>query len=336
MDFYVYDKNLDIVGIIDSYTSAIWTLRYNAAGDFEIYIKSTPEILKICQIDNYVLRDSDNTAMIIKSIQQAESVENGDYITISGVSVENILSQRVVWERTTLSGRVEECALTLINDSFINPIVAARKIPNIKTTLKHLPAEITMTDFSNQNVYDAVKTLCDIGKYGFRMIFDGEYFIFEIYSGTDHSKNQTTNDYIIFDTDNLAETIMTNDNNTYKNVALVGGAGENLLKQYTSYGDAAGINRYETFVDAGSVSGTSLLKSAGRDALYEKTPTKTFDSEISTYYTYGVDYALGDIVQVETKTGVTATARITEIIQSIDDSGIYTIPTFSEWGLNDD
>ena len=66
MDFYVYDTNLNAVGIIDNYTSVIWTLRYNDVGDFEIYIRSTPEILEMCKINRYIRRNTDNTVMIIK------------------------------------------------------------------------------------------------------------------------------------------------------------------------------------------------------------------------------------------------------------------------------
>ena len=104
-----------------------------------------------------------------------------------------------------------------------------------------------------------------------------------------------------------------------------------MYKVLTSYGDASGFSRFETYAEDTSVSNAELLQSTGRTALQETTPIKTFDGEISNYYAYGVDYALGDIVQIENKNGISATARITEITQSIDDSGIYTIPTFSEW-----
>lgn len=336
MDFYVYDKDLNAVGIIDNYTSVIWTLRYNDAGDFEIYIKSAPDVLEMCKIGYYVVRNSDNTAMIIKSVQEIEDAENGDYITISGVSVESILSQRIVWNISLLQGRVEECARVLVDEACINPADAARKIPNLTARLNRLTAEISQTDFSNQNVFDAVKILCDSADYGFKMTFENGGFVFEIYAGADRSRNQTVNDYVIFDADNLTETTFTNDNSAFKNVARIGGAGENYARQYATYGSAAGIERFEMFVDASSISGITNLQSSGRDALRENVPAKTFDGEISDYYTFGVDYALGDIVQIENRAGTTATARVIEIIQSVNESGIYTIPTFSEWGLNND
>lgn len=332
MDFYVYDADLNVVGIIDNYTSVIWTLRYNDVGDFEIYIRSTPDILELCQINRYIVRTNDYTVMIIKSITQSESVENGDYITITGVSVENILSQRVVWAYTELMGRVEECIYSLVNTNCILPLLKDREIPKLTAApLKHFTTEILQTKYSGVNVLDAVKQLCDVGKYGFRIIAKNKKLVFEIYAGVDHSRNQTENLYIVFDGENITESTYTNDYNQYKNVARVGGTGEDMYKVLTSYGDASGFSRFETYAEDTSVSNAELLQSTGRTALQETTPIKTFDGEISNYYTYGVDYALGDIVQIENKNGISATARITEITQSIDDSGIYTIPTFSEW-----
>ena len=37
MDLYITNPKFELVGVIDSYTSLIWTERYNDCGDFEIY-----------------------------------------------------------------------------------------------------------------------------------------------------------------------------------------------------------------------------------------------------------------------------------------------------------
>lgn len=334
MDFYVYDTNLNAVGIIDNYTSVIWTLRYNDTGDFEIYIRSTPEILNVCKNGRYIVRKSDNTVMIIKSVVQNESVENGDYITITGVSVESILSQRIIWNVTILEGRAEECIYMLINENCIDPTDALRIIPNLRLSpIKHLTAEIELTNLIGVNVFDAIKQICDGAGYGFRITFSNGKFVFEIYDGVDHSKNQTTNPWIIFDGECLSETNYLNDISNYKNVARIGGGGDGINRVFTDYGVAFGVNRFETFVDS-SETEIKILKSAGREALQDFKKIKTIDGELSNYNAYGVNYTLGDIVQIENAGGVSATARVIEIIQSIDDSGIYTIPTFSEWEVN--
>lgn len=43
------------------------------------------------------------------------------------------------------------------------------------------------------------------------------------------------------------------------------------------------------------------------------------------------DYFLGDIVQVINAYGIRAMPRIIEIIESEDENGASTVPTFSTW-----
>ena len=334
MDFYVLNRSFETIGIIDNYTSVIWTLRYNDVGDFEIYVKSTPEIIEMCKVANFVVRGSDNTVMIIRSVKQSDSSENGNYITITGVSIESVLSQRVVWQGISVSGRIEEAIYLLLKYNLIptSENQSYRHLDGFSLApLKHLTDEIEMTNFTGENLLDVVKNLCDMIDYGFRITFSNGSFMFEIYRGVDRSRNQTENPYVIFDAESMSEMSYTHTIENYKNAALIGGDGEFINRKYAEFGGAFGLDRYEIFVDASDVSQNDLLISAGKAALQEYKKINTLDAEITNTYTYGVDYQLGDIVQLENRSGISATARVIEIIQSIDDSGIYVIPTFSEW-----
>lgn len=77
---------------------------------------------------------------------------------------------------------------------------------------------------------------------------------------------------------------------------------------------------------------TEQLKSRGRSELSAKNKTMTLDGEIPAYtnYIYGVDYNLGDIVEIENDYGITGYARINEFIISHDGNGELMYPTFSE------
>lgn len=44
MDIYVLDTNFTVVKILDTFSSFIWTDRYNLAGDFEIYTDATLDL----------------------------------------------------------------------------------------------------------------------------------------------------------------------------------------------------------------------------------------------------------------------------------------------------
>ena len=54
------------------------------------------------------------------------------------------------------------------------------------------------------------------------------------------------------------------------------------------------------------------------------------DIDYNGVYKINEDFFLGDIVEVDTDQGVSATSRIIEILYSTDSSGVAVIPTFSE------
>lgn len=68
----------------------------------------------------------------------------------------------------------------------------------------------------------------------------------------------------------------------------------------------------------------------GKEYLADYRVTKLFEGETNAYrqFVYGVDYILGDIVQLENKYGKSGKCRITEIVYSRDTSGPRMTPTF--------
>lgn len=64
--------------------------------------------------------------------------------------------------------------------------------------------------------------------------------------------------------------------------------------------------------------------------------TKTFDGEIipDVTYNYRTDYNLGDIVTVKNAFGITASARIVEIVEVLDQNGYRVEPKYEWQGVN--
>lgn len=75
---------------------------------------------------------------------------------------------------------------------------------------------------------------------------------------------------------------------------------------------------------------TNLLIEAGKEQLSQTGTVVTFNGSVEPNhsYKYGIDYNLGDIVQVSNEYGISASARITEVIESYDENGYSIIPTF--------
>lgn len=69
----------------------------------------------------------------------------------------------------------------------------------------------------------------------------------------------------------------------------------------------------------------------GKSELAETFITKSFEGEIEALrqYIYGVDFFIGDVVQVRNQYGKEASSRITEVIRSHDVDGYTLTPTFT-------
>jgi hypothetical protein len=65
------------------------------------------------------------------------------------------------------------------------------------------------------------------------------------------------------------------------------------------------------------------LWNAGKNAVTEKAPAETFEGTVipDGQFKYKTDYDLGDVVRIENKYGISADARIIEVIESIDEHG---------------
>ena len=347
MDIYVLEKNtLNIVGIIDQYISLIWTIRYCDVGDFELYLPIEIKYISILKPDNILVRHGDSSAMIIKDIKIETDYENGDRLTVTGKSIESILEQRIVWYQTSLIGRVEDCLIELLKTNLISPIISQRKVNNLYATKKGILTATTSFQTTGDTLLEIIKTQCETAGYGFRITFENNSFQFELYEGTDRSYRQSINPYVIFsdDYENIIDTIYNYQSSTYRNTALVMGEGEGLNRTRTVVGTLySGYDRHETYVDAKDLSSNKgeisdenyelLLTNRGLEKLLENRTSESFEASLETMksHTYKVDYFLGDIVQIENEYGIQASAQITEIIETENESGYSIIPTFSNW-----
>ena len=345
MQFYLLDTDLNIIKVIDMFKSVIWTTRYYASGDFELYIPATQEMIDLFKRDYYVVRDDDTTqAMIVENIQITTDIEEGNFLIITGKSLKSILSRRIIWIQTIINGYVEAGIRALVNKNAISPDDEARKIDNLI-----LGEELGLTDkmrsqYTGANLEETIQKICNTYKIGYDVLLDldAKKFIFILYKGADRSYNQSVNPYVVFSNDyeNLLHTDYKTNSSEYKNVAKVAGEGEGNARKTTSVGTATGLNRYEMWVDARDLSTNegevdeitylSLLAEQGLAALAETTIKEEMEGEVEANHTYKLnkDYFLGDVIEVVNEYGIAMTPRVTEIIESEDDTGHYTIPTF--------
>lgn len=352
MDMFILDTAYQAVAVLDTFQSRIWTDRYNAYGDFEVYI---PAIMPVCSFlkEGYYLYSPDlsDRMMIIEDIQLKCDPEDGDFYTVTGRSLESILARRVIWGYREITGNLQQGVKALLNENVINPTKITRKIPNFQfrdSTDSRITSLTLDAQYFGDNLYEVISAICQEKSIGFRVLpdFTNAGLIFELFKGTERALDQTENPYIIFspDFDNFISSNYLETTSSYKNVALVGADGEGSARKYVDAfegnSEPSGLSRRETFTDAYGVSKdeetteddyNKQLKQKGLEELADLKVTKAFEGEIdsSRQYVYGRDFGIGDVVQVTNSYGQSGKSRVSEVVMSEDDTGFIITPTFT-------
>ena len=354
MLIYVWTYNgekFEKTHVIDYAESVIWVSRYRDCGEFEIYIPASKELVELFQGEVLFTRNESDTTMVLEKIQLTTDAENGDYLIVSGRSLESVLSRRVVHKQTTLEGTLEDGIRKLLNDIFISPPKwnKDRMIPNMKIGSINQFKEDLNKQITGENVLDVMIDICTSFNIGFKLNNKQNIneFVFSLYSGDDVS------DKVIFSPKfgNLSKTEYSFDYTVSPNFIYVAGQGEGEDRALVGYeaddanlSELEGLSRKEYYIDQRNCETTSLdpvhdtfylalLHTKGREKYQELKPVVNYSGEIldNGMYKYGEDYFLGDTVLIENDYGIKAKATIVEITEVEDETGYKIVPKLSEW-----
>lgn len=350
MEGLILNSNFESIEPIDGFKSLIWVDRFQKYGDFELYLGMADDILEYIVPDYYFwLGDSEHT-MIIEDYNIKTDIEEGNYVVVTGRSLESILERRIVWGTITLSGNFQDQVEKLLNETIINPIIKERKIDNFvfKRSEDRRVTSLTIdAQYTGSNVYDIIQKNCEEKKIGFKVILtEDNLFEFGLYAGDDRTYDQTKNPYVEFspNNDNIINSSYYESIRSLKNTALVAGEGEGASRKTLAIGSEKGISRRELFVDARDISSevngktlsssdyNKLLNQRGLEKMIENKYIKAFEGKADTtnMYVYGKDFFMGDVVQVVNEYGVEGTAAILELLMSESEEGIECYPTFDK------
>jgi len=352
MNIYVLNSTFQPIGIIDVYKSVIWTTRYSGTGEFELYCNASTENLSLLKKNRCMVRDKDingdlmENVMMIKNIELRADPENGDMLIITGRDLRCIIGQRVIGSQTYVLGSIPECIHMILMECVIYPENSFRHIPNFEFKRNTDITTSLEKQVVGENAEDFITNICEEYELGCKVYIKAQKLVFELYEGKDRSYNQSENPFVVFSVkfDNLITADYQNIGEDFKNVAYVGGEGEGNEQKIVVVGNgygAIGLNRFETWVDAESTSSNegmttetvyeNILEAQGSEALAATANNELYECETDAagQFQLNRDYFLGDIVQFENGYGVNTTARVLEVIESEDSSGIYCIPTFS-------
>lgn len=341
--YYILDNNFIPLAAFENYISFLWTDRYAEEGDFEIETVPEASLLAVCKQDYYIMNTDSEHEMIIEGLKIVTDVEDGPRLYVTGSSLESILKRRIVWSKTVLNGNLQNGIKTLLDENIISPTDTSRKIPNFifqaSTDTDITKLEIAR-ECDKENLYDLIVDICKTKKIGFKIVRNtSNQFVFSLYAGKDHSYTQETLPFVAFSPkfDNLENSEFNNSTADSVNTVYVTG-GENDSESLV-LGNNSGLTRRESHVSAGTMdesysgSYTDFLTEKGNEELKDKKITKTFEGNVDAtgLFKLGVDFSLGDIVQIENEFEIRDRARIVEIIHSDDKSGRIVYPTFEAY-----
>lgn len=332
-DIYVYDKNLNFIGIIDFFSSLRWRRKYYDYGEFELHIPINDQTKKFLAKDNIIIREDAIEAGIIESIKISDDSKKVE-ATVIGRFLSSILTRRIVKKRINFNGKILDGERKILSE--MTPFSKLE----IKTTA--IESNSIVFQCTYKNVGDYLLKLSKTSTIAHRIIPDlkRKKYIYENYQGLDRTETQSTNPRYEFSEDkgNIEKADYTYDSKSEKNFALVGGQGEGdarILVEVKS-GNYSDFDLRETFVDAKSESNSGLTTSQYNEVLKTKgkenlsNPVESM--EVTAYATdYKTGWDLGDIVNTKKESwGKSLKKRIVEIEETIENSNQKIYATFGD------
>lgn len=328
----IYDRDLNYIGIIDTYSSLRWRRKYFESGEFELHLQASKRNISYLMRDNIIVKEDSIEAGIIENID-IEEKENSSELIIKGHFLSIILKKRIIKKKINYSGPIIDGMKKILKE--MRPF----KMLEIEETT--MPSETITYQATYKNVYKRISKLSRASGIGFRIVPDIENkkFIFQNYIGVNRSEKQKENNFYVFSEaySNLNKANYIQDSSSLCNYALVGGQGEGEQRIMVEIDNTSGLHDFdivEKFVDAKGESNeelsdeeyNKLLLEKGKENINDITETISFDVNSTDYKKR---WNLGDIVTVKKeKWGFDEDKRITEVEEVIENNKKIITPVF--------
>lgn len=357
MEIHILDNIMRRIEVVDRFESLIWTERFTAFGDFELVVQATPANRSLFPIGTRMVHNESSRIMTVETVENKTDAEGRSLLTLSGRSLESILEDRVATDSlanlTTnpnwvLTGTPSVIARKIFTDICKLGILSASDIIPFQESVFYTQqytapepsTQITVT-LELMSVYKAIKDICEAYGLGFSLtrVADKPEIRFSVFPGNDRTLAQSTLPPVVFsyELDSLDNITSLKTVENYKNVAYVFAKNGSVVV-YAPGTDATmtGFERRVMYIkhDGEEPAGaalTALLTQKGYDELALSRGLSAFDGEVPQHgsYKYGVDYQLGDIVEMRNADGVSNRMRVTEQIFVSDAEGDRSYPTLS-------
>jgi hypothetical protein len=294
--------------------------------------------------------------MTVETVEDNTDTDGKEMLKVKGHSLEALLEDRVA--RNAMTDTVTEPSWALLGTpgniarAMFDHVVRTHSLDPLDAipflqpgsifpadTIPESLTEITWVQ-NPDSLFNAIKAICDAYDLGFRLVrnFDMSQLYFDIYAGLDRTTQQSTVPPVIFSVglDNIQNTTEYQTIEKSKNVAYVfSDAGFEVVYGPNVDPDTDGFDRHvmvvNVTIEAGDPDPTGTMIQAGTEALMANRASAYFDGEVNQYneYVYGVDYNVGDLVEMRNKDGIITYKKVTEQIFVSDDQGERSYPTLT-------
>lgn len=394
MDLYTLSDTFLPKDPIDEFVSAIWTERYSAAGEVQIVVPATENMIERLTPGTFLALRGTKEVMYLDT----QSIEDG-LMTVVGQTLLEFLNERMAWFRnpdptpdppeakitdhTDDTRKPGEFIANVVDKMVINPITLSSPFntANLDWPYDAIDRlELGPVDTSGTvkrltipigPLYNGISQLAQQEGIGVSLYLEsadpdtGFILKFTTYQGKDRTTGQSVNPLVrlVPEMDSISDLKEIRSNAFYKNVVYVYYKGE----IYTRYAEPAlpkpegfarrvmvtdaegepvgrkvqtwgytggGYSGYRTTIVVGIDEINAFIDQHAKDALANNNYIRAIDGQTSPQndYKYGVDYGLGDIIELEGLTGTISKARVTEYIRTQDHVGEREYPTISVIG----
>lgn len=280
MNLYLLDENFNLLSPVDFAEEVLWIRKYNALGECDLKIQCDQTIVNLLKDKSngeafYIvdLNPNSNLHYMCEIITRdiSTTVNQGDYLNVVAYDVLNVLSRRLVlktpfFEKGLTSIHPAAFLVQLLKDiqddntRKNNDVVIDNASFNLVRA--NNPDDLMdIVDIKNQDLLKSMLDICVAFNYGLKMMFDDilNKFVISLYKGQEVD--------VVFSS-NFANIISTDykyDKSTKKNWGIIVGATGKVklgdtedttptASVWLGKSEPSGRNRYETVIDASSVS----------------------------------------------------------------------------------
>jgi len=364
MEILLLDKEFQICGLIDDFSSLLWNRKYYECGNFNLQIG----IKYWEQFKNavYVYSKEFQETGILETLNYKTTTQ-GIEIQRSGRFLESKLFDRVINTTQNFKNQTtEDIVRNLVNTYVINS--GNRKIPNLILGERKGLGKTRTIQMTGDNLLDKIYELCKEDELSIHLKYDFENnkMVFEVWQGLDRVDTQNKNTWAIFSRnfENILEDEYSLDETKYRNYAYVMGEVEektgtdsegNEIKSKRRVDVIVnkinpGEERKEIYVDARDIQsekkddeGNSIkipeieykemLKERGIEKLNEcnKVETSNFNINPISNLEYQKDFDLGDkVIYKNDELGFNIEKRIVGITESYENGNKKIDITFGD------